>query len=309
MALHGLLLTIFLGCHFDSHALRIAKIAKTAQRRRWHRHWPQRWGRYYYHPRPQKSPYIQIPPDVDVLPKDNSNLLGAQCNWGGMNSYFLYAQEVTNQHKTLKAMSDWGLKVLRIFIDTVPRNHKNTKSQFVDFLEPDHMGPPYKTQVLDLINDLMVRAHDYGVKLAIAMHDRYSLGCYACDGYQKELGLFCAPAHNKKCGPLYLASIFNQNNKTTSAKNTAVVLIGIEFPNKLKENAVISGDRSGSWHQHPITLLRAQISASPHPEKDMRNDASEFYTNATAISYYDQCLEFILKYRNLCCMNAYECPP
>ena len=226
---------------------------------------------------PQKSPYIQIPPDVDVLPKDNSNLLGAQCNWGGMNSYFLYAQEVTNQHKTLKAMSDWGLKVLRIFIDTVPRNHKNTKSQFVDFLEPDHMGPPYKTQVLDLINDLMVRAHDYGVKLAIAMHDRYSLGCYACDGYQKELGLFCAPAHNKKCGPLYLASIFNQNNKTTSAKNTSVVLIGIEFPNKLKENAVISGDRSGSWHQHLITLLRAQISASPHKEKDMRNDASEFY--------------------------------
>lgn len=231
MALQGLLLTIFLGCHFDSHALRIAKIAKTAQRQRWHRHWPQRWGRYHYHPRPQKSPYIQIPPDVDVLPKDNSNLLGAQCNWGGMNSYFLYAQEVTNQHKTLKAMSDWGLKVLRIFIDTVPRNHKNTKSQFVDFLEPDHMGPPYKTQVLDLINDLMVRAHDYGVKLAIAMHDRYSLGCYACDGYQKELGLFCAPAHNKKCGPL--------------------------------------------------------------------NDASEFYTNATAISYYDQRLEFILKYRNL----------
>ena len=30
MALHGLLLTIFLGCHFDSHALRIAKIAKIA---------------------------------------------------------------------------------------------------------------------------------------------------------------------------------------------------------------------------------------------------------------------------------------
>lgn len=261
MALHGLLLTIFLGCHFDSHALRIAKIAKTAQRHRWHRHhWPQRWGRYHYHPhRPQKSPYIQIPPDVDVLPKDNSNLLGAQCNWGGMNSYFLYAQEVTKQNRTLKAMSDWGLKVLRIFIDTVPRNHKNTKSQFVDFLEPDHMGPPYKTHVLDLINDLMVRAHDYGVKLAIAMHDRYSLGCYACDGYQKELGLFCAPAHNKKCGALYLASSFNQNNKTTSAKKTSVVLIGIEFPNKLKENAIISGDS----FRVPGTSSRSQIFQSP----------------------------------------------
>lgn len=198
MAVPALVFTIFLGCHFCSHALRISSKQLHHQR-------PHRWGRYHYHAHRSR---IQIPPKVDVLPKDNTGLLGAQCNWGGLNSYFLYAQEEHVQHETLNAMREGGLKMLRIFVGTVPANHKHTKSQFVNFLEPDHMGPPYQTQVLELINDLMAKAHDYGVKLAIAMHDRYSLGCYACDGYQKQLGLFCAPAHREKCGPLNDASKF-----------------------------------------------------------------------------------------------------
>ena len=178
---------------------------------------------------------MQIPANVSVMPV-NKHLLDSQCNWGGMNSYFLYAQDEKDQNKTLLAMQQWGLKVLRIFVDArtsdqrsshvsvnfsaffscptflsfdsqqllqvVPANHKGAKNPAVGFLEPEKMGPPYKTHVLDLINKLMVRAHAHGVKLAIVMHDRYSLGCWACDGYQKALGLTCVPDEKpKKCGP------------------------------------------------------------------------------------------------------------
>eukprot|EP00438_Fugacium_kawagutii_P005960 Skav206625 [mRNA] locus=scaffold2321:35473:40279:- [translate_table: standard] len=148
-----------------------------------------------------------------------------------MNSYFVHALKEEDQLNTLAAMQRWGLKVLRIFISPVPANFKGSSSQFVSALEPDHMGA-YEPQVLDLINSFMVKAQQYGVKLAIAMHDRYSLGCWACDGYQKALGMSCAPDDYKTCGP------------------------GV-------------------------------------------NDASKFYTDDAAISYFDQRLEYILNYRNL----------
>eukprot|EP00438_Fugacium_kawagutii_P005959 Skav206624 [mRNA] locus=scaffold2321:34054:34671:- [translate_table: standard] len=148
---------------------------------------------------------IHIPPDVPTGVSGNA-ILG-QCNWGGMNSYFVHALKEEDQLNTLAAMQRWGLKVLRIFISPVPANFKGSSSQFVSALEPDRMGA-YEPQVLDLINSFMVKAQQYGVKLVIAMHDRYSLGCWACDGYQKELNLTCAPAKHKKCGPgVYLACI------------------------------------------------------------------------------------------------------
>lgn len=158
--------------------------------------WPQ-----FGLPRPRHR--VQIPPDVPT--GGGGNAILGQCNWGGMNSYFVHALSEEDQIKTLDAMARWGLKVLRIFISPVPANFKGSSSQFVSALEPDHMGA-YDPQVLDLINSFMVKAQQYGVKLAIALHDRYSLGCWACDGYQKSLGLDCAPANYKTCGPgVYLA--------------------------------------------------------------------------------------------------------
>ena len=124
-----------------------------------------------------------------------------QCNWGGVNSYFLYALPEAQQDAILRSLQKYGLKVVRIFIDTVSKDHKDSGSFFVPHLEPDHMGQ-YDTTVLELINKLMVKVQLYGIKLAIALHDRYSLGCYSCDGYQKDLQLNCiAP----KCSRLWLA--------------------------------------------------------------------------------------------------------
>ena len=111
-----------------------------------------------------------------------------------MNSYFLYAMPDALQDQILANLQKYGLKVVRIFIDTVSEDHKHTGSRFVPHFEPEHMGK-YDYTVLDLINALMVKVKSYGIKLAIALHDRYALGCYSCDGYQKDLELNCVAPH------------------------------------------------------------------------------------------------------------------
>lgn len=128
-----------------------------------------------------------------------------QCNWGGVNSYFLWAVGASEQDQILSDMQQRGLKMMRIFVSTVPQNFKSTTSQFVPFFEPEHMGA-YNYTSLELINKFMVKAHSYGIKLQIALHDRYELGCWYCDGYQKDLGLTCLSG--KPCGPLNDASKF-----------------------------------------------------------------------------------------------------
>jgi len=184
-------------CFPPTPALQSSKALESLDRDRhyWHRH--RRWRR----PCTTTTTTAGVPQIPDDLVLVNGQTHSGQCNWGGMNSYFLYAMEEKQQNDALHDMQQWGLKVLRIFVSTVPANFKGTKSQFVNFLEPEHMGPPYDTQVLELINDFMVKVQSYGVKLVIALHDRYSLGCWSCDGYQKELNLTCAPKEGKKCGP------------------------------------------------------------------------------------------------------------
>ena len=53
--------------------------------------------------------------------------------------------------------------------------------------EPETWGI-YDYTVLESINRLMRKVKGYGIKLIIALHDRYALGCYSCDAYQKEPG-------------------------------------------------------------------------------------------------------------------------
>eukprot|EP00438_Fugacium_kawagutii_P021253 Skav207774 [mRNA] locus=scaffold2087:211277:213029:- [translate_table: standard] len=103
------------------------------------------------------------------------------------------------QETILSDMQKRGLKMLRIFVSTVPQNFKSTTSQFVPFVESDHMGE-YNYTALELINKFMTRAKAHSIKLQIALHDRYELGCWYCDGYQKDLGLNCLAG--QPCGPL-----------------------------------------------------------------------------------------------------------
>lgn len=153
---------------------------------------------------PRMALPMRIPSISQVMSKDVFGK-STQCNWGGVNSYFLWAVGASEQDQILSDMQQRGLKMMRIFVSTVPQNFKSTTSQFVPFFEPDHMGA-YNYTSLELINKFMVKAHSYGIKLQIALHDRYELGCWYCDGYQKDLGLACLSG--KPCGPLNDASKF-----------------------------------------------------------------------------------------------------
>ena len=149
------------------------------------------------------DPGMAVPMEIPQSPRSRNDEFAksSQCNWGGVNSYFLWAMGQAEQDQILRDMQTRGLKMMRIFVSTVPQNFKSTTSQFVPFLEP-RLGE-YDFTALELINKFMVKVKEYGVKLAIALHDRYELGCWYCDGYQKYLGLTCLAG--QPCGPLHLS--------------------------------------------------------------------------------------------------------
>ncbi|KAJ1560930.1 hypothetical protein HK405_005479, partial [Cladochytrium tenue] len=75
-----------------------------------------------------------------------------------------------------------GYTAVRIFINTVAPNAKGSSASWVEDVEATAVGQ-YNDTILELIDDLMVRASAYHIKLIIALHDRYSLGFYESDGY------------------------------------------------------------------------------------------------------------------------------
>lgn len=77
----------------------------------------------------------------------------------------------------LDAVKDAKLKTLRIFISHTLQNNKDTGSVNMPDIEPRQVGTYDDTQ-LRAIDQLMLEARERGIKLVIAMHDRYQLGCW-----------------------------------------------------------------------------------------------------------------------------------
>eukprot|EP00798_Chlamydomonas_sp_ICE-L_P031538 gene31538-6723_t len=126
-------------------------------------------------------------------------------NWAGANSFYLHALVASEQAKVLDAMQSAGMEVIRIFINRIDAEAKGSNCITVPDLEDTRVGAAYDDTILNAIDALMVQ--DIGVgapyddtilkaidalmvqvvkrkmKLIIAMHDRYSLGCWGKDGY------------------------------------------------------------------------------------------------------------------------------
>lgn len=83
----------------------------------------------------------------------------------------------------LDAIKAANLKYVRLFISYTAANNKDTGSREMPDIEPVAVGTYDDTQ-LNAIDQLMVEAHARGIKLTIALHDRYQLGCWGngtCD--------------------------------------------------------------------------------------------------------------------------------
>ncbi|KAM0787328.1 hypothetical protein ACM66B_003417 [Microbotryomycetes sp. NB124-2] len=116
---------------------------------------------------------------------EGSDIGGA---WTGVSSYYLYAMADDDRAQVLDAVKGAGFKVIRIFIAFVGHNNKGSNSVEVPDLEPNEVGS-YDDTVLYKIDQLMYECKQRGLKLLIALSDRYALGYWSTDRYALQLNI------------------------------------------------------------------------------------------------------------------------
>ncbi|KAH9839943.1 glycoside hydrolase [Rhodofomes roseus] len=108
-------------------------------------------------------------------------------------SSLYYAAGISEDDRTtlLKGMQSAGLKVLRVWIGGQSSSQKGTDINPFNDLEPDTPcngdTSCYDDTVLERLDDFMVAANSYGVKLLITMHSYNALG--SNDAYGKWYGI------------------------------------------------------------------------------------------------------------------------
>ncbi|KAG2174341.1 hypothetical protein INT43_004364 [Umbelopsis isabellina] len=133
--------------------------------------------------------------------------LVAANSFAGASSYFLYTLQQSDRLAVLDAMQAAGLKTLRIFVTEVAENIKGCTNSAVNDVEVGSPGQ-WDDTILNMINTLISEAMPRGIKLIIAPHDRYALGCWQSDVYVSKYKIptsNCATAPNN-------ASIFYLNS-------------------------------------------------------------------------------------------------
>ncbi|EPQ51226.1 glycoside hydrolase [Gloeophyllum trabeum ATCC 11539] len=123
-------------------------------------------------------------PAIGILPAFLPECLAAN-SWTGANNYYVYTLPTGEQETLFQAMSDAGMKVLRTWVTGLDAGQKDSDNSAVGDLEHGGLGN-YDDHVLDLIDQTMVIAHNYGVKLLIGMHDVNALE--AGDAYSQAAG-------------------------------------------------------------------------------------------------------------------------
>lgn len=106
----------------------------------------------------------------------------------GGNNYFAYSMATDQRHQVLDAMKAAGMQYLRIFLTEVGAESKGSNSIAVPDVEPKEVGT-YDDTILESIDQLMVDASQRGIKLLIALHDRYAVGFWNTDAYAYKFGV------------------------------------------------------------------------------------------------------------------------
>ncbi|ORY88173.1 glycoside hydrolase superfamily [Leucosporidium creatinivorum] len=109
-------------------------------------------------------------------------------DWHGASSYYLFALADTERYAVLDALKDGGFKVVRIFVSYVGANNKGSNSVEVNDMEPKEVGT-YDDTILEKIDQLMYDCQQRGLKLMIALADRYALGFWSTDAYALQLNI------------------------------------------------------------------------------------------------------------------------
>lgn len=129
-----------------------------------------------------------LPPPTAALPA----VAATQTNWAGVSSYYLYSCNATVRAEALNAVRAAGLKVVRVFLLSTSNNTAGAvaacEASGVPDVEPAQVGV-YDDTILARLDDLLLEAAARGLKLTVALHDRWSLGCWRADAYQRKYNL------------------------------------------------------------------------------------------------------------------------
>ncbi|KAK4700765.1 mannan endo-1,4-beta-mannosidase, partial [Phenoliferia sp. Uapishka_3] len=106
----------------------------------------------------------------------------------GASSYYIFSLADADRLTILDTLSSNGFATLRIFVASVAANNKGSDNIAVNDLEPQNVGT-YDDTILGLIDTLMLECFNRGIKLIIALADRYALGFWSTDAYALQLNI------------------------------------------------------------------------------------------------------------------------
>lgn len=135
--------------------------------------------------------------------------------WAGANSFFAWTLPQDDQVTLINTLKETNVRVIRIFLATIDDNQAGSRALAANDIERYRVGSPYTdSDMMSRIDLFMKNIDTYGggrIKLIIALHDRYALGCYAykADGYVAKYGIPTASS----CSPPNDASKFYSNEQ------------------------------------------------------------------------------------------------
>ncbi|KAM0747368.1 glycoside hydrolase [Meredithblackwellia eburnea MCA 4105] len=155
----------------------------------------------------------------------------------GASSYYLFALADADRYAVLDALKSGGFTVVRIFIASVQQNNKGSNNAYVPDLEPKEVGA-YDDTILSKVDQLMYDCKARGLKLIIALHDRYALGFWSTDTYATQFNIVAAGSSGAQ--KVSNAATFYTSSKAISS-----------FQNRLKhilnhQNSLLGGK---TWAQ------------------------------------------------------------
>ncbi|KAK7680329.1 hypothetical protein QCA50_016569 [Cerrena zonata] len=156
-----------------------------------------------------------------------SSTLSEANDFAGANSYYLYATSQPDRLAVLDAMKSANMKLLRIFITKVDAGTKGSSAAAVNDLETVAVGS-YDVNILHQIDQLAMEAHARDIKLVIAMHDRYSLGCWQTDAYVAKYNL---PRTNCVDGVPDSTTFYTNANAIKDFDNRLRFILNFQSPN------------------------------------------------------------------------------
>ncbi|GAA5912348.1 uncharacterized protein JCM6883_005640 [Sporobolomyces salmoneus] len=149
---------------------------------------------------------------IDVAPSNELSKRGDDGGkiFKGVSSYYLFALDDSPRRAVLDAIKAGGFSVVRIFLDGVHHNCKGSGNSAVPDLEPDRVGE-YDDTILYKIDKLMADCSDRGLKLMIALSDRYALGFWSTNSYALNLKIISPSQKGQQSLKIKDASSFYSN--------------------------------------------------------------------------------------------------